>query len=444
MSSSTDETRSRASTLLRHPFFQSVCAGIVGMTLIVVVSIVASQRAGENVAMREARELTAVVAQTVVGPNMSAGLLAGDPAELARLDEIVRERVLRGTTARVKLWDAEGRVIYSDEQRLIGEIYPLDGDKVASLWSGKAVSEISDLQGPENRFEADQGRLLEVYLPVPGPDDVPLLYESYFDYSVVEGASARIRNEFLPIVIGSLLIAQILHLVLAWTLHRRLNRSQRERELLLQRAIDSSDLARRRIAGDLHDGVVQDLVATSYAMSAAAEMARQEGSPELAGDLRMAAANTRRGLQSLRSLLVDIYPANLRTQGLADAISDLLAPADSLGIAAECEIDGRVDASIEHTALVYRVVRESVRNVFRHADASCLHVKIRGDDHGLSAAVIDDGRGFDTASALLSDSEDDGHIGLRLITDLAADAGAELLVESGVGEGTRVLLDVPR
>ena len=44
----------------------------------------------------------------------------------------VQDRVIRGTTVRGKLWDAEGRIVYSDEPRLIGEVYPLEGDKAVS------------------------------------------------------------------------------------------------------------------------------------------------------------------------------------------------------------------------------------------------------------------------------------------------------------------------
>jgi two-component system NarL family sensor kinase len=161
--------------------------------------------------------------------------------------------------------------------------------------------------------------------------------------------------------------------------------------------------------------------------------------------LRTAAAGTRRSLQGLRSLLVDIYPANLKTQGLDDAIADLLAPATSLGITTECAVRSDIEASIESTALIYRVVRESVRNVLRHADASSLSVTVDGDAEWLLASVVDDGHGFDSPGAGYDGSSNgNGHLGLRLISDLAADAGAKLSVESTVGMGTTVLLEVPR
>ena len=201
--------------LLRNPFVQFAVAGLIGLVVISTVSIMASREAGEEEAMTEARRLTQVVANIVVQPALSSELIDGDPTALDALDQVVQARVIEGSTVRVKLWDADGRIIYSDEPRLIGEQYPLEGDKSESLWTGVVVSEISDLEGPENRFEADQGRLLEVYLPLDGPDGRPLLYESYFDFSEVSDASSRIRSAFLPIVVGSLAVMAVLHLVLS-------------------------------------------------------------------------------------------------------------------------------------------------------------------------------------------------------------------------------------
>ncbi|MEZ5246094.1 MAG: sensor histidine kinase [Acidimicrobiales bacterium] len=421
---------------LHSPFVQVAIAGAAGMVVIGVGSLVASHRAGEAEAMNDVRSRTESLARTVLEPNLSAALLDGDPTAIERLDAIVDERVLDGSTLRVKLWDANGLVVYSDEHRLIGERYDLDDDKNASLRSGQVVSEVSSLDGPENRFET-AGQALEVYLPVKGPNGESLLFESYYAMSAVDASSARIRAEFAPIVIGSLLVMQAMHFGLAWGLNRRLRRGQAERERLLHRAIESSMLERRRIAADLHDGVVQDLAGTSFAISAAAETASHT-SPELARDLRSASLGTRRSLQSLRSLLVDIYPPNLTSQGLEAALVDLLAPASAMGIHTDLVVTGEVDRSIETTGLVYRVIQEATRNVFRHAEAGTIAVSVTVDDDSTVATVVDDGRGFeaDTGSPA-------GHLGLRVLTDLVDDAGARLEVDSTPGAGTSIRLEVP-
>ncbi len=423
---------------LRSPFIQLSIVALVGVIAIGAGSIIASRRSGESEAMAEARNLTAQVARTVVEPNLSESLLDLEAGAISTLDSVVHRYVLTGTTVRVKLWDQTGRIVYSDEPRLIGERYELEKDQFDSLETGAVVSEISSLQGPENRFEVDAGRLLEVYLPLEGPDGEKLLYESYFAMSAVDDASARIRAEFAPIIIGSLTLMFLVHLMLAWTLNRRLRRGQVERERLLHRAMEASNLERRRIAADLHDGVVQELVSASFAIAAAAETAH-DASPALAADLRSASVNTRRSLQSLRSLLVDIYPPNLKTQGLTGALGDLLAPATSLGIETELDLRGEDHLGERDTELIYRVTREATRNVLRHADARNLRVTVDLDSETVLTIIEDDGKGFRS-----SDASAEGHLGLRVMSDLAADASAHLSVESEPGAGTTVRLEVPR
>ena len=441
-------TAARRPERIRHSLALFSIGGVLGTLAIGGGSVWASQRAGESEAMADVRAQTAVVAQTVVGPNLSLDLLAGDPTALAGLDAIVDERVLNERTLRVKLWDADGAIVYSDEPRLIGERYELENDKVWSLTNGDVVSEISLVDGPENRFEAEMAdRMLEVYLPIDGPDSQPLLYESYFAMSPVNDSAARIRRQFLPVILIPLVLMLGLHLGLAGGLTRRLQRHQADRERLLRRAVESSDLERRRIAADLHDGVIQDLVGASFALSAAASSAAAVGATttrpangdetDLARDLRAAAAGTRRSLQSLRSLVVDIYPPNLHEHGLEAALVDLLTPAEDLGIDAALTIRGELHTwSPDRTALVYRVVQESIRNVYRHARASTLDIDIDARSPLTEVTVTDDGVGFVNGEPV------DGHLGLRLMSDLTADAGASFSIESKPGAGTTIRLAV--
>lgn len=421
------------------PFQLFVVAGLIGTIAIGSASVFASNRAGEAEAISQVRARTLVVASTVVEPNLSAALFAGDPQAIAQLDEVVKTRVLDDSTLRVKLWDADGRIVYSDVPALIGETYALSSDKQDSLRAGGVVSEISNVDGPENRFEAEiADEMLEVYLPLRAPDGSALLYESYFDTSAVTDSTSRIRTEFVPIILAALLLLEALHLGLAWTLSRRLETNRAERERLLQRAIESSNLERRRIAADLHDGVVQDLVGTSFAVNAAVESATVHA-PELAGDLRVAAAGTRHSLQSLRSLLVDIYPPNLHQRGLEAALDDLLAPAANLGIDAKLSMTGTAETSPSATSLVYRVVQESVRNVFRHANATELLVEVDAAEAALTATISDNGNGF-----FVGDDRGGSHLGLRLLHDLTSDSGAEFVVGSKPGVGTDVRVEVPQ
>lgn len=401
------------------PFRLFAVAGLVGALAVLAASIYASGQAGEREAISYVERQTEEVAVSVIQPNLSQAVLDGEPAALERFASSVEPQVLTSNTVRVKLWTADGVVLFSDEERIIGERFELEEDKTRALETGETVAEVSSLEDTENQFEAGEGDLLEVYYPVDAPDGSRLLYEAYYALSEVSDSAARIRSVF------------------TWGLSRRTRANQEERERLLRRVIESSDLERRRIAGDLHDGVVQDLVGTSLSVTAAAEQVGRF-SPEVAADLNAAAVSTRHSLQSLRSLLVEIYPPNLHEKGLEAALLDLLAPAASLGVEAALSVSGEVDADADDAALTYRVIQEAVRNVFRHAQAGSLEVAVEATSSSMTSTVRDDGVGFTTGSV------DANRLGLRLLTDLAAGSGARFDIDSRPGEGTSIRMVIPR
>ena len=87
----------------------------------------------------------------------------------------------------------------------------------------------------------------------------------------------ELRRGFAGVTVSSLLFFTVLLLPIVWWLLGRLKRSQNQREELLERAVDASIEERRRIAGTLHDGVVQELAATSFTVAGAAATGRDAG-----------------------------------------------------------------------------------------------------------------------------------------------------------------------
>src|SRR5262249_20878243 len=135
--------------------------------------------------------------------------------------------------------------------------FTLGPDELRALRTEGVDAEVSDLAKPENRFERSYGKLLEVYQGIRGPHGTPLLYEEYLTYSSVADSANRLWSRFAPALIVSLIALELLQIPFAWSLAQRVRRGQNEREALLRRAIEASELERRRIAGNLHDGVVQ-------------------------------------------------------------------------------------------------------------------------------------------------------------------------------------------
>ena len=423
-----------------RPVLWFALAGLVAVVIVGVATQIASRRVGTREAIVDARTTTLIKAQTVVEPVITDGLITGRPAAVAKVDRVVRTSVLDDSLVRVKIWARDGTILYSDEPRLAGTTYDLGEDEVAALDHGVIEAEVSDLTKPENRFERSQGKLLEVYLPVRTPSGVRVLFEAYYRYGAVAASGRRIWRSFAPVTIGSLVALELVQIPLAWSLARRLRQRQREREVLLQSAIEASDAERRRVAADLHDGVVQDLAGVAYDL---AGTARQRTTGKRTADLLdQAATQVQDSIKSLRTLLVDIYPPKLAEAGLAAALSDLAGTVANRGIDVTCELDSLdVEPPEAAARLLYRAAQEAVRNVITHARAEHMTLRVERTDGLLSLHVADDGVGFELATRM--ERAGQGHLGLRGLSDLVDAAGGRLEVVSTPGVGTTVDVEVP-
>lgn len=418
---------------------QFAVAGLLAVLVVGVATGVASRRVGQREATIDARTTTLVKAQGLVEPILTDGLTTGEPDAVARIDRVVRERVLDASLVRVKIWTRDGEIVYSDEPRLQGTSHVLGGEEVAALDHGVIEAEVSDLSKPENKFERSQGKLLEVYLPIRTPSGERLLFEAYYRYDAVSASGRRIWQSFAPVSIGALIALELVQIPLAWSLARQLRQRQREREALLHQVIDASDTERRNIASDLHDGVVQDLAGVAYHLSGSA---LKETSPAAAGQLDDAATQVRGSIKSLRTLLVEIYPPRLAEAGLPAALTDLVAVASNRGLQVTLDVDRLTDPLPEPVAaLGYRAAREGIRNTLSHGQATTLSLTAAMTAASLVIDLVDDGVGFSPEEAAAKAGQ--GHLGLRGLGDMLATAGGRLQVESRPGDGTHMHVEVP-
>ena len=431
--------RRDASTLRAVTTF--ALAGLAALAVFLAGSLLVLRDLGRNEAVRDARQFAVLSGQGIVEPALRDEIVEGNPAALDAIDVLVQERVLGERIVRVKIWTQDGRIVYSDEPRLVGSVHPLDESRLDVLETGEARAELSDLSGSENRFEQGLGELYEVYLPVRTPDGTPLLFETYQRGTEVASTGRRIWLPFAALLLACLVLLWLTQVPLAWRLAERLRRSQRDREELLVGAVEASENERRRIAADLHDGVVQDLAGISYSLSAAADRTDPGAPPALRETLREAAVGTRDSLRRIRSLLVEIHPPNLRAAGLEAALTDLLAPLRARGIETSLDVEDDLELSGEAEQLVYRAAGEAVRNAERHSRATRVSVRLARDDGRVRLEVADDGTGFTEEER--EHRRAAGHIGLSLLEELAARMGGGLALRSSPGEGTRVVLEVP-
>ncbi|QCW50503.1 sensor histidine kinase [Nocardioides dongxiaopingii] len=423
----------RLAGTVRSPVAQFLAAGLLVLVVLLVVTNALAGRAAREEALSDAGATTEVLARSVAERSLPRGLVTGEPGAVDRFDHQVRTRLVTDQVRRVKIWNREGRIVWSDEARLFGEDFALDEEELDVLDHGGTDAEVSDLAEPENRYERDGGSLVEVYTRIESPEGEPLLFEAYFDADEIQERQAELVAPFRTITVGSLLLVLVLATSLLWVLTRRLTRAAVERERLLVAAADASDAERRRIARDLHDGVVQDLAGTSFALSA---LARRPGDPAEREQLLDATTSLRSSMRSLRSLLVEIHPPGLGADDLEAALHDLTAGAADLGVEVAISVAGLGGVPDDTVALVWRVAQEATRNALRHARARRLEVTVVRPGAEVVLTVSDDGVGFDPAAA------GDGSFGLRGLASLARDHGGRLDVVSSVGSGTTVRLEV--
>jgi len=408
-----------------RPMLWFAGASLLAMVALGFAATAIVRRQARAEAIRDAKQITRLAGEGIAQPALTERMLAGDQAAQARFGRVIHERVLKDPVVRVKVWTLDGRVAYSDERPLVGRRFELEPEVMKAVRNRLVDADVSDLDRPENRYERRFGKLLEVYLPIAAPDGQRLLFEDYVRFGAITASEERVFARFAPALGAALLLLWLVQLPLAWSLTGRLRQRQQEREALLQRAIDSSALERRRIAQHLHDGVVQDLAGVSYSL-AAAEM------PEAAG-------STRRALRELRALMIGIYPPSLQRSGLEAAVSDLLAPLSARGITVQSAIPSDLALAPETEELIFRGAQEALRNVAKHADPTHVMVSVHRSNGSVVLAVRDDGRGFDPAAA---GGAERSSLGLRLLEDLVEERHGKLEVHSSAGRGTLLTMEL--
>ncbi|MET0734711.1 MAG: ATP-binding protein [Microbacterium sp.] len=439
---SAGRTASGAAPIRPRRVVLRLAAGLaIVLIAVALLGAFAAQLLAEREAVNDAANITDVFAEAVVQPALTNALADGDPDAVEPFDTVIRERVLGPGVVRVKIWAPDGTVLYADEPELIGRTFELDQPQREALADPQTRAEVSDLSDSENEFESGD-RLLEVYRPVWTPDGRQLLFEMYAPYDPVATRSGELWRGFAGVTVSTLLLLVVLTAPIVWRLLNRTRRDESERAALLQHAVDASDVERRRIAATLHDGPVQELIATTFAAENAAATASSRGEGGLAADVRDVASSVRGNVRALRSLLVDIYPPSLADAGIAQALADLADGLRGRGVDASVDVSPELpELADADQRLIYRVAQECLRNTAAHASPGRAWVRLFPADGATVLEVADDGPGFDPSS--LRDRPD-GHFGTRIVGDLATEAGARLEVATAPGAGTAWRLTVPR
>jgi signal transduction histidine kinase len=222
------------------------------------------------------------------------------------------------------------------------------------------------------------------------------------------------------------------------------------RDRLIAQAISAQEAERRRIAGDLHDGVTQALASLAFHLSAAevglGGMAIDDRRVvEVLSDVRQARRLAGLAYDDTRTAITGLHSLLLEDLGLSAALESLSQTIPQIEVEFRSDDADHIGEVPDHCAAVlYRIAQEAINNIVKHADARHVVLSLRRVGEAIVLGVADDGVGFDVASVRATSADEMGeHFGLSSIAERCALIGATLRIDSVEGRGTAVFVEVP-
>jgi signal transduction histidine kinase len=211
-------------------------------------------------------------------------------------------------------------------------------------------------------------------------------------------------------------------------------RLQREREELVAQE------ERSRVAREIHDGIAQSIYMLSLNLEKAADVAGDD--QKLGQRLKGLVSLAKETLLEVRHYIFDLKPLLTGDAGLTSTIQGQIREFSAVsGLPVELKVEGdERKVTISVGSCLYRIAQEALANVYRHAGASAIDVRLAFRDDSVCLEIEDDGCGFAVDSAQTGSS---GGRGLRNMQQRAAELGGRLEISSEPGTGTAVRAIVP-
>jgi len=254
------------------------------------------------------------------------------------------------------------------------------------------------------------------------------------------------RSSLAGIVITPILVAVVVRYLSSLT--RRLSEQREQARRALEENVrlqkEREELAaleeRSRIAREIHDGIAQSIYMLSLNLEKAADVASddQKLGPRLKGLVALA----KEALLEVRHYIFDLKPLLSGDAGLTSTIEGQIREFSAVsGLPVQLKVEGEErKVPIAVGSSLYRIVQEALANVYRHADASMIDVRLTFCDDSVSLEIRDDGRGFVVDPAQPASA---GGRGISNIYQRTSELGGQLDVTSAPEKGTTVRVTLP-
>jgi PAS domain S-box-containing protein len=216
-----------------------------------------------------------------------------------------------------------------------------------------------------------------------------------------------------------------------------------QRKILSKRLIDLLERDRHYIAMELHDNIGQILTALKINLEIIDDKLKPTDT-ELGSLIKTARKRAKQAIEDLNIIAQGLMPGILDALGLVSSLRTLL---DEFREYTDLKIDffnrnvpKRFDQ--EKELAIYRIVQEALNNIIKHAKAKNIYVSLLKKGNVLFLSVEDDGVGFDQDKEMKI-SKGKGPVGLVIMRERAMQLDGELTIESKMGKGTHLLVEIP-
>lgn len=292
-------------------------------------------------------------------------------------------------------------------------------------------------------FEAEKTRALTNYQVLYETEKKEQQIEILNQETAIQKLKLKQRGLMLLIAVGVMAAGGIVvYFVFKQRKLRAETRMQKEinrqQEKATREILDAEERERRRIAGDLHDGVGQ-LLSSALLNLKYVNNRFKKGEPMDAEGVDQAIQLVEESYQEMRDVSHQMMPNALLKSGFVSAIREFIGKLDGRAIKVNLHISGLDERLEEKTeTILYRIIQEGVTNVIKHAEATRLTIQLAKDTQGLSLTIEDNGVGFHR-----QDISQKMGAGLKSMQDRIAILKGFLEVDTAPGKGTLLSVFVP-
>jgi signal transduction histidine kinase len=412
---------------------------------------------------------TALFVDSFIAPNLQE-LATEDTLQKEHIStlNLLQETQMGQQIVAFKVWDEEGRVLYSTELSTIGQVFPIE-ETLAQSWRGEVVSQISSLQKEENFLErTKESQLLEIYSPVRlgGTNQIIAVAEFYQKVDDLNREiTAAQQRSWLVVGTATLMI----YLLLAGSVRQASDTIERQKFALRQHVdqltelLDQNESLRnrirraaagfttlnerflRRFSSELHDGPLQDLGLAMLRLDNVEDyFSKQRKSSSnynsVGDDLLVIHGSLQRAMEEIRSLSAGLGVPQLSELTLPETIFRAVKIHEQRTgtkvVLNMSDVSNEVALPVKIT--LYRIIQESLNNAYRHAGGRGQHVTVNCVNSQIRVEVSDQGPGLRKESA----SWWDKHLGIVGMRERVESLGGTFRVESTPGQGTKILANL--